>query len=90
MMNKDTDNVRACLWYVWYIHCAAYTLSMLIKTDPHRALTELEGSIEGVDRRLVTQPLYAPLCTIIHVYPERQWTLHKAECNTLEVAHGCP
>ena len=90
-MNKDTDNVRACLWYVWYIHCAAYTLSMLIKTDPHRALTGHEGSIEGFDRRGVAQPLYVTLSTIIiHVYPEHQWTLHKVERNTLEVAHDRP
>ena len=86
IMNKGTDNVHAC----GMVHCAVYTLSMLIKTDPSRALTGHEGSIEGVDRRGVIQPVYVMLCTIIHVYPEHQWTLHKVECNTLEVAHDCP
>ena len=89
IMNKGTDNVRAC-GMVHSLCSLIYTLSMLIKTDSPRALTGHEGSIEGIDRRGVTQPVYVTLCTIIHVYPEHHWTLHKVECNTLEVAHDCP
>ena len=85
--NKGTDNVRVC----GMVHslCSLYSFNVN-KTDPPRALTGHEGSIEGVDRRGVTQPVYVTLCTIIHVYPEHQWTLHKVECNTLEVGHDCP